>query len=337
VKVLVAISGGVDSAVAAAILKNKKTELIAVHLDLFGRTDEIEMARAITAKLKIPFYVLNFRKEFKQKVIADFLQNYSKNRTPNPCVICNREIKFGKLFHKMRELKCDRLATGHFARTYGGKLFRGSDTTKDQSYFLCRLKKEKLRKIIFPLGNLRKSEIKKMATKMEFKKIVEKKESSGICFLEGTEINDFLRKNLSAKIFRPGKIRTSTGKIVGEHHGLPLYTIGQRRGVALGGMPEPFFVSGFNFAKNELIVAPDQELFGKKLIAKKLSWIDKTPKNGERIWAQSRHRASAEPGQIFLSKTRATFEFTEPVRAITPGQTVVFFRGSICLGGGEIC
>lgn len=336
-KILLAISGGVDSAVSAALLQKAGHELIAVHLDLFGKTNSVAAAREVAARLGIPFYVLNFRAEFEKQVVADFLHNYARNRTPNPCVVCNPQIKFGKLMTKMRELGCEKLATGHYARIEKGRLLRGSDATKDQAYFLCRLTSEKLKHVIFPLGNLKKTEVKKIAVKIGFPQFAEKKESAGICFLEGAEVSDFLQQNLSPKIFRPGKIRTTDGAIVGAHHGLPLYTLGQRRGVELGGMPEPFFVAGFDFAKNELIVAPDRELFAQKLTAKKLSWVGAPPKNGAKILAQIRYRAPAEPGHITLLKTRAIFEFDEPVRAITPGQTVAFFQKDVCLGGGEIC
>jgi len=337
-KILCAISGGVDSAVAAALLKKRGNEVVGIHLDLFeNEHSEAERAREIAAKLSIPFYILNFREDFKKKVIANFLKNYAANHTPNPCVICNREIKFGKLLAKMRELKCEKLATGHFARIRGGKLLRGVDAGKDQSYFLCRLTVEKLSKIIFPIGNLKKSEVKRLAQKFGFANLEAKKESVGVCFLANSGVGEFLLKNLPKKIFRRGKIRTLAGKIVGEHRGLPLYTIGQRRGVELGGMREPFYVAGFDVKKNELLVAPDAELFAEKLRAKNLSWLNSPPRNGERILAQIRYRAPTASGKIFFGKTDARFEFDSPQRAITPGQTVAFFRRKTCLGGGEIC
>lgn len=336
-KILVAISGGVDSAVAASILKSKKHELVAIHLNLFGEKKEVEAARTVAARLEIPFYVLNFRADFQKKVVANFLENYSKNRTPNPCSICNREIKFGKLFQKMRELKCERLATGHFAKIKNDKLLRGVDREKDQSYFLARVAAKKFAKVIFPLGELTKNKVKKVATKTGFRNLATKKSSAGICFLQKTELEKFLVKNLPKKFFKNGKIRTLDGKIVGEHRGLPFFTIGQRRGVELGGMPRPHFVVGFDLKKNEIIVAENEKLFTKKLRAKNLNWLGDPPKNGARILAQIRYRSPAVRGKILFCKNHATFEFDEKVRAITPGQTAAFFRGNVCLGGGEIC
>ncbi|MCK5472217.1 tRNA 2-thiouridine(34) synthase MnmA [Candidatus Gracilibacteria bacterium] len=336
-KILCAISGGVDSAVAAHLLQKRGYEVVGIHLNLFdGENSEAERAREVAAKLKIPFYILNFREDFKKKVIANFLKNYAGNRTPNPCVICNREIKFGKLLTKMRELKCEKLATGHFARIRNGRLLRGMDTEKDQSYFLCRLTAAKFSKIIFPLGGLKKNEVKKIAKKIGMENRSEAKESAGICFLTDGGVDEFLLKNLPKKLFRRGKIRALDGKIVGEHRGLPLYTIGQRRGVELGGMHEPFFVASFNSKKNELLVAPNVKLFGKKLRVKNLSWLNSPPRNSEKILAQIRYRSPAASGIIFFGKTGARFEFDSPQRAIMPGQTVAFFQGKTCLGGGEI-
>ncbi|MFH0833993.1 MAG: tRNA 2-thiouridine(34) synthase MnmA [Patescibacteria group bacterium] len=336
-KILVAISGGVDSAVAAALLQKQKHQLIAVHLDLFGRTHEVEAARAVAAKLGIPFYVLNFRQDFERKVIRNFLANYAQNRTPNPCSICNREIKFGKLLQKMRELGCAKLATGHFAQIKNGKLVRGSDAEKDQSYFLSRVPAERFGKILLPLGGMTKAAVKKIAEKIGFAPLAAKKSSAGICFLRGIDLEKFLLENLPKKIFKKGLIRNSDGKIVGEHRGLPFFTIGQRRGVELGGMPRPHFVVGFDRRKNEIVVSEDAELFARKVRVKNLNWLGAPPKNGAQILAQIRYRHPAEPGKIFLGKMRTTFEFAEPVRAITPGQTIAFFRKNICLGGGEIC
>ena len=353
-KILVAISGGVDSAVVAALLKKQGYEIIGVHLKFWHEnfqpenSDKLpenkccsleasEAARSVAEKLKIPFYVLNFREDFKNKVVDYFLATYAKVKTPNPCVMCHREIKFGKLLIKMKELGCEKIATGHYARVRNKKLMRGIDTEKDQSYFLSRLTSEKLKHILFPLGGMRKSEVKKLAKKFGFEKIGGKKESQGTCFFPEKEPRDFLLRNLPRKLLQPGKIRTTDGKVVGGHRGLPLYTIGQRRGVELGGMSEPYFVAGFELKKNELIVAPDRELFTKSLKAKNLSWSGESPKDEAKMLAQIRYRSPAASGKIFFRKTRAVFEFTQAQRAITPGQTIAFYRGQTCLGNGEIC
>jgi tRNA-uridine 2-sulfurtransferase len=354
-KILTAISGGVDSAVTASLLKKQGHKIIGVHLKFwsenFQPTDSTtnklpenkccsiaasEAARSVAKQLQIPFYILNFREDFKKKVVDYFLKTYAKNQTPNPCAICNREIKFGKLLQKMHELGCDKVATGHYARIRKGKLLRGIDSEKDQSYFLSRLTGEKLKSILFPLGGMQKSEVKKLAKKFGFEKIGSKKESQGTCFFPEKEPREFLKRNLPKKLFRPGNIRILDGKIVGKHHGLPLYTIGQRRGVKLGGMPEPFFVAGFDLKKNELIVSPDRELFSKTLKAKKINWFGEAPAEGSKLLVQIRYRSEAATAQIFFKKTFLEVRFDSPQRAITPGQIVAFYIRNTCIGSGEI-
>jgi len=354
VKILVAISGGVDSAVVAALLKKRGHEVIGVHLKFWsedfqpqGSTklpenkccslEASEAARSVAAALDIPFYVLNFRQDFKKKVVDYFLATYTKIKTPNPCVMCNREIKFGKLLTKMKELGCEKIATGHYARVRKEKLMRGIDTEKDQSYFLSRLTSEKLKHILFPLGGMKKSKVRELAQKFGFEKIGSKKESQGTCFFPEKDPRDFLLRNLPKKVLKPGKIRTLDDKVVGEHKGLALYTIGQRRGVELGGMSEPYFVAGFDLKKNELLVSPDRELFTRTLKAKNLNWFGTPPQDSTKLLAQIRYRSPAASGRIVSKKNGGTFTFTTPQRAITPGQTIAFYRGQTCLGSGEIC
>lgn len=335
-KILVALSGGVDSAVTAALLQKKKHQLIGIHLQMQPGNSEEDSAREVATKLGIPFYVLNFEKVFQREVIDYFLKSYAKGITPNPCVICNPKIKFGELLKKMKELKCKKIATGHYARVKNGKLLRGVDREKDQSYFLSRLTSEKLKQIIFPLGDLQKSEVKKLAKKFGFSSQEKKKESASACFLGKKDVREFLIENLPKKFLKPGEIKTLEGKVVGKHLGLPLYTIGQRRGVDLGGMKNPNYVVRFERRKNVLLVGEDKELFGKKLRARNLSWVSKPPRDGEKILAQIRYRSAATPAKIKLGKTFADVEFETPQRAITPGQAVAFYRGEICLGGGFI-
>ncbi|MFH1375068.1 MAG: tRNA 2-thiouridine(34) synthase MnmA [Patescibacteria group bacterium] len=374
-KILCALSGGIDSAVAAALLCQRGHKVIGVHLKFWMENFEpkqsakvpenkccsleaLEVARSTAEKLKIPFYVLNFREPFKRKVVDYFLRTYARSETPNPCVVCNREIKFGRLLTKMRELGCEKLATGHYARVRAGQLLRGVDTEKDQSYFLSNLTSAKLKHILFPIGNYKKSAVRKLARKFGLGKLGAKKESQGTCFFPEKEPQDFLARNLPKKLLKPGKIKTRNGEVVGAHRGLPLYTIGQRRGVELGGMAEPYYVAGFDKKKNELFVAPDRELFSKELKVKNFSWIGRPPKSGTKLLAQIRYRSPAVPATISsppykgglpaevpLGGTKAGLGgickgvviFTSPQRAITPGQTVAFYRGQTCLGSGVIC
>jgi tRNA-uridine 2-sulfurtransferase len=351
-KILTAISGGVDSAVVTALLKKRGHEIIGVHMKFWHEdfqpvgsklpenkccsVSASEAARSVAEKLQIPFYVLNFRDDFKKKVVDYFLKTYEKNKTPNPCAICNREIKFGKLIKKMRELDCDKIATGHYARVRGNKFMRGLDTEKDQSYFLSRIASENLKNIIFPLGNMQKSEVREFAKNFGFANINKKKESQGTCFFPEKEPREFLKRNLPKKFLCSGNIRTRDGKIVGEHQGLPLYTIGQRRGVELGGMPEPYFVAGFDMNNNELIVAPDCELFSRTLRAEKLNWFGDVPVDGSRLLVQVRYGSEAASAGIFFKKSFLQVVFDVPQRAITAGQVVVFYRGKVCVGSGEI-
>jgi tRNA-uridine 2-sulfurtransferase len=336
-KILIALSGGIDSAVAAAILKKEQKKLISIHLDLFKKNNstDIKIARSVAARLKIPFYVLNFRKIFHQQIIQYFLKTYTKGQTPNPCVQCNFKIKFGHLLKTVQKFNCEKLATGHFVRLHDNQLCRGADKEKDQSYFLSQINPQNLSKIIFPLGKFKKTEVKKLAVKFGFSDLVEKKSSAGACFLSQENPADFLARNLPQKILKPGIIRDHQGKKIGQHHGLLLYTIGQRRGVELGGMSEPYFVLRKDFVKNELIVAPDRELWEKFLWVKNLNWFSK-PKSGEKIFAQIRYRTKANPARIFFHQKNARVEFENSQRAITPGQAVAFFCGEQCLGGGVI-
>ena len=356
-KILIALSGGIDSSVTAALLKKQGHQLIGIHLKFWNENFQpkgeslpenkccslsaLESARSVAAKLDIPFYVLNFREPFYKHVVKNFLKTYASGETPNPCVICNREIKFGHLVKKMHELGYDKIATGHFARisktgnTYN--LQRGKDKAKDQSYFLSNLTQAKLKHTLFPLGNKTKPEVRELAKNFGFeKKLSTKKESQGTCFFPEKEPQNFLMRNLPKSALKSGPIKTLERKTVGQHKGLSLYTIGQRRGVDLGGMSEPYYVAGFDRKNNILLVGPNSQLFNKALKAKNLNWISKSPKSDTKILAQIRYRSPAEPARITLKKTIAIVEFTKPQRAITPGQTIAFYEGQTCLGSGII-
>jgi len=287
-------------------------------------------ARAVADKLDIPFYVFNFEKEFKKKVVDYFLKNYKLGLTPNPCVVCNKEIKFKLLFKKLSTLRADYIATGHYARIKEGGLLKGRDKNKDQSYFLWQLTSRLLNKVLFPVGGYTKTEVRKLAKKFKLP-VLDIPESQEICFIQ-TTINDFLKKHLKAK---PGGIINDKGKIIGKHQGLHFYTIGQRKGIKL---PEgPFYVLDKDMKRNLLVVTKNEkDLYKKELFVKNTNWIFDV-KFPLRIMAKIRYRH--KPASAIISKqknNRVKVVFSKAQRAITPGQSVVFCKGQEVLGGGII-
>lgn len=365
VKVVVAMSGGVDSSVAAALLKRVGFEVIGIMMKFWkdghssdNRCCSVEsekLARMVAKKIGIPFYVLNVEKEFKKKVVDYFLTEYKKGVTPNPCVVCNKEIKFGFLIKKALLLGADFVATGHYARIQKGKLLMGKDKNKDQSYFLWQLDKEQLGRVLFPVGGYTKPEVRKMAE--EFKlPTAETPESQEVCFIHphtkqehqenlqadkscacyGVGVkdttNNFLKKYLGTK---PGNIVNKKGKVLGKHNGLWFYTIGQRRGLEI---PQgPYYVINKNFKKNILIVSKKQKDLGKKeLVAGDVTWIlpQKLPINAE---VKIRYKSDFAKAKIFkLAGKKVKVVFQKKQRAITPGQSAVFYKGKELLGGGII-
>ena len=353
-KVIMAMSGGIDSSVAAALLKRAGFDVVGVFMKFWpkeGRccsSESEKRAQRVAKKLGIPFYVFNFEKEFKKKVVDYFVKEYKLGRTPNPCVVCNKEIKFGLLLKKALSLKADYVATGHYVRRRGNKLLKGKDKNKDQSYFLWQLDQKILGKILFPVGDYTKTEVKSLAKKFKLP-VLDIPESQEICFVQ-TTINDFLKKHFKSK---PGKILNTEGKVVGEHEGLWFYTIGQRKGIKLPN--GPFYVLDKNIKKNALIVTQkERDLYKKELIVKNVNWISgKTPKFPLKTMAKIRYRhklASAVVDPVRDSKSKKKTRnknisngvdrnkviFTKPQRAITAGQSVVFYKGQKLLGGGII-
>jgi tRNA-specific 2-thiouridylase len=339
-KVVVAMSGGVDSAVAAALLKKEGFDLVGVFIKFWAEKDKSgcvknrcctpeseRRARLIAEKLKIPFYVLSFEKEFKKKVVDYFLKNSKIGLTPNPCVICNKEIKFGLLFKKAMSLDADYIATGHYARLKKGKLLKAKDKNKDQSYFLWKLDQKVLKKTLFPVGDYLKPEIRELAKK--FKLLVSDiPESQEICFIQ-TSISNFLLKYLKLK---PGQIVDSKAKVLGRHQGLALYTIGQRKGIGLAG--GPYYVLDKDVKRNSLIVTKNEkDLYKKELSFRKASWVSgKEPKLPLKVMVKIRYRH--KPGSAILKKNKIIF--SKPQRAVTPGQSVVFYQGQELIGGAII-
>ncbi|HTW96114.1 MAG TPA: tRNA 2-thiouridine(34) synthase MnmA [Candidatus Methylomirabilis sp.] len=339
-KVAIAMSGGVDSSTAAKILKDQGYDCLGVFMRLGierGCCDE-EAARRVCQKLGIKFYPVDVKRQFNRDVKEYFLRAYAQGITPNPCVKCNQFIKFGVLLEKALALGCDYLATGHYVKIKKiknhFKIYRAKDLSKDQSYFLYNLSQAQLKHCLFPLGDLIKKRVKAEAARIKLPNL--KTESQDVCFLSG-EHNDFLKKHLRLSA---GPIKTLTGEIIGEHRGLPLYTSGQRKGVELGGHG-PYYVVSRDFATNTLYVTnnhDDPALFGEYLLAEKVNWISgKPPKFPFKCSAIIRYRHPAVPCLITKSENKLiVVKFSHPQRAITAGQSVVFYKNNELLGGGTI-
>lgn len=349
IKVMVAMSGGVDSSVAAALLKKQGFDVVGVFMRFWseasGKGGELNKccsfeaysdARRVAQKLGISIYTLNMKVPFKKLVVDYFLKEYQAGRTPNPCVECNRFIKFGELLRKARAMGVDYVATGHYARAVVGKngykLQKGKDSAKDQSYFLYTLTQDKLKHILFPVGGYNKSRVREIAKKFGLS-VHAKKDSQEVCFV-GDSLKIFLKKYLKVK---NGKIvELESGKILGKHGGLPFYTIGQRKGLSLGG--GPWYVVEIDARKNVLSVSRDQKkLLSKELTTGKVSWIaGRAPKFPMRVKARIRYKHQEAPCLIKKIKNNFKIIFDKPQRAVTPGQSAVFYKGDEVIGGGII-
>ncbi|MDD5696915.1 MAG: tRNA 2-thiouridine(34) synthase MnmA [Candidatus Pacebacteria bacterium] len=333
-KVIVAMSGGVDSGMAASILKDQGFEVTGIFMRLNYRSGAIEKkAREIAELLKIPFLVLDLRKEFNKKIINYFLKELKKGNTPNPCVFCNEEIKFGLFFEKARKLKPDFMATGHYVKIKKqGKevgVLKAEDKTKDQTYFLWRLNQDKLRRVLFPMGGLIKEKVKKEALKKGFP-IFPYSESQEICFIQG-KTEDFLKKNLRAK---KGKIVDEKGKVLGQHQGLWFYTIGQRKGIGFAG--GPYYVIKKDARKNLLIVSKNEKLLlQKKMQLKNVNWLRKVSLP-LKVKARIRYGQKESRARVYSKNKKIFLEFEKSQRAITSGQSAVFYQKDELLGGGII-
>jgi tRNA-specific 2-thiouridylase len=298
-------------------------------------------ARAVAKKLDIPFYVVNFSDEFKKLVVDDYIKEYESGRTPNPCVICNRDIKGQLLFQKMKELGGDYLATGHYCRIQKDgnsyHLLKSKDDNKDQTYFLWTLTQEHLAHLMFPVGDLTKPQVRQLASKYNLP-TAQRRESQGICFIPDRDVAGFL-KRYAKKLTKPGAIIDINGKKIGEHQGLVNYTIGQREGLGLGG-PKSYYVVKLEVKTNSLIVGDDKDLFQKDLIASNCNWIaseNGNLKTENELGARIRHGHGIEKCEIkAVSREQLAVSFSDPQRAITPGQSIVFYQNEEVLGGGVI-
>lgn len=340
-RVICAMSGGVDSSIAAAILKRKGYDVIGLFLNMHQNCSPKD-AQKVAKKLNIPLKILNVRKEFKKRVVDYFVEESKRGQTPNPCVECNRWIKFKFLMEKALELKADYIATGHYARIkfVNSKQIRYSlitakDKQKDQSYFLWTLTQKQLKKILFPIGDYTKKEVRAMAQKWDLL-VFEKRESQEICFIY-TSVEEFLKKQIKTK---KGPIITIKGEKVGEHEGLTFYTIGQRKGIKIGGIG-PFYVVDKDFKNNALIVAKSEhapELYKKETMVEKVSWISGKPKFPLKCKIKIRYLTPAVPATMFnVQSLKYKVLFANRQRAVTPGQSAVFYKRNEVLGGGIIC
>lgn len=363
------MSGGVDSSVCAAMLKRDGYDCIGMHLEFWtdprinqdGSDSEtaaqnkcctlqgLEDARYVAGQLDIPFYVMNVVPEFKEKVVDYFLDTYAAGKTPNPCVQCNKNIKFGQLLERARELKADFLATGHYARVVAPKgenthyeLHMARDKSKDQSYFLYHLNQEKLSHVLFPLGDRLKSEVYELAREFGLFRVAEKKESQGLCFFAESKPMYFLRRYLPKRFFEPGPIVTKDGREVGTHRGLPFYTIGQRSGLGIGGIadePEgaPWYVVNIDVEGNRLIVGRADEGGDFAFVCGDIEFVSGNFPEGEiLIEVRIRHRAAPVEAKLRMQGGNAVITSLRPLRGVAPGQAAVFYKGEKLLGGGTI-
>ena len=337
-KVVVAMSGGVDSSLTAALLQNQGYKVIGVTMRLKDENFEIEDASEVAEKLGIEFHVVDFREDFKKSVVNYFIAEYLNGRTPNPCVKCNHEIKFGKLFEFAESLNANFLATGHYARIIFEnnrfKLKKAVDLKKDQSYVLYNLNAEKLSKILFPLGEFSKTETRELAEKLNLP-VAHKKDSQEICFVPNDDYKSFLQNFApNSDAFQAGKIIDTSGKILGNHNGFANYTIGQRKGLGIAA-ENPLYVVKIDAENKKVIVGKNEETFSKNLTAKNIHWIYE-PDFTKIFDAKIRYGFRTARCKIFDEKNLLRVEFLENQRAITPGQSIVFYDGDELIGGGII-
>lgn len=348
------MSGGVDSAVSGYLLKKQGYNVVAVFMinweeqnnnGVCSSESDYEDVKRVCNKLDIPYYSVNYSKEYNERVFEYFLKEYREGRTPNPDVLCNREIKFGPFLELAKKIGASNIATGHYAKVLekDGKfyLFKAKDKTKDQSYFLNQLSQEQLSSVIFPLAEIEKTEVRKIAEEVDLVN-ARKKDSTGICFIGERNFRNFLKEFLPAQ---PGKIKTLSGEVVGQHEGLMYYTLGQRRGLNIGGKHggtgERWFVLDKDLKNNVLIVSQgeDDALYSDGLFAKEFNWIPEIPrKKTFSCFAKFRYRQPDQKVKVeIIDNTNIKVTFDQKQRAITPGQFVVLYdENERCLGGGII-
>jgi tRNA-specific 2-thiouridylase len=352
-KIAVGLSGGVDSSVSAYLLKEQGFDLVGIFMKNWEEDDTATHcpaaqdridAEKVAEKLQIPFHAVNFAAEYWDHVFAYFLHEYQSGRTPNPDILCNKEIKFKAFLNYAETLGCGKIATGHYAQVREVdsqlQLLRGIDNNKDQTYFLYTLQQAQLAKSIFPVGHLPKPEVRKIAEAQGFEN-AKKKDSTGICFIGERKFKEFLERYLPAK---PGLIVTIDGKVLGEHQGLMYYTIGQRQGIGIGGVQgavhQPWFVAAKDLNNNHLIVVEGHDhssLLQSTLSAQDLHWVaGQAPAKSFTCTAKTRYRQQDSACHIEVIDSQIKVHFDAPQWAITPGQSIVLYQDEVCLGGAVI-
>ena len=349
-RVLVAMSGGVDSSVAAAMLVREGYDVVGATMKLYRdgaevpdkpccSLDSVNDARRICERIGIPHYVLNLESAFGHDVVDDFVSEYARGRTPIPCVRCNTFTKFRDLVTKADAIDAQFVATGHYARIIDGALHRGADDSKDQTYYLWGIDRGVLPRTLLPVGEMTKAETRALATELGLTLVANKPESMDICFVPDGNYAKILTEKLGADApsLSPGPLVTSDGRVVGMHDGFARYTIGQRKGLP-GGYDEPMFVIAIHADDRAVVIGPREELLGRGVVARGINWlVDPAPTVGDRVGVRVRHRSPIAPAEIIrIDGDEIELALDEPVSAIAPGQSLVLFDGTRVLGGGFI-